>query len=66
MIQLKEEIIRLNQRLHETELLNDSTDNIQYNTLHIKIETNSSVESNSNLQKVNIHVSFVIINFCTY
>ena len=29
VIQLKEEIIRLNQRLHETELLNDSTDNIQ-------------------------------------
>ena len=56
VIQLKEEIIRLNQRLHETELLNDSTDNIQYNTLHIKIETNSSVESNSNLKKVNIHV----------
>ncbi len=65
MIQLKEEIIRLNQRLHETELLNDSTDNIQYNTLHIKIETNSSVEPNSNLKKVNIYVSFVIINFYT-
>jgi hypothetical protein len=65
VIQLKEEIIRLNQRLHETELLNDSTDNIQYNTLHIKIETNSSVEPNSNLKKVNIYVSFVIINFYT-